>query len=74
MAQTAGLSRVDLLHGHPTRIVGLLVILAAGAVALLLWLAFSNHRSAERDTTRVIRQAVFVAAFLTAGVALFTGL
>jgi ABC-type transport system involved in multi-copper enzyme maturation permease subunit len=74
MAQTAGLSRVDLLHGHPTRIVGLLVVLAAGAVALLLWLAFSNHRSAERDTTRVIRQAVFVAAFVTAGVALFTGL
>lgn len=46
---------------------------AAALTVLLLRLAFVNHRSAERSSTRVWRQALTIAGALTLGVVLLSG-
>lgn len=52
----------------------LVVSLAVGWTALLLWLALQNHRSAERGAARVWRQAGWIAASVVAGFSLLTAL
>lgn len=49
----------------PTVLVPLLV---TGFIAIVLRFAFTNHRSADRPAARVWRQAIVMAAFVTAGV------
>jgi hypothetical protein len=46
--------------------------LAGGLLALLLWFAFRNHRSAERGASRVWWQAIWMAGYLVAGVSVMS--
>lgn len=76
VSQMTGLSKVGPLRGYVPRgaaalgAAALLVVLAAGLVVLLQTLAYRNHCSSDRSAARVIRQAILIAAFLTAGVVL----
>ena len=47
-------------------LVALLVVIA-GFVALLLWLGFQNHRTADRSVGRTATQIVLLAGYITAG-------
>ena len=42
-----------------------LYLLGAGLVALLLWLAFLNHRSADRSVARTSKQVLVLAGYIT---------
>jgi len=46
--------------------------LAGGLLALLLWFAFRNHRSAERGASRVWWQAIWMAGYLVTGVSVMS--
>jgi hypothetical protein len=76
VSQMIGLSSVGLLRGYVPRdaaaraAAALLVVLGTALIVLLLGLAYRNHCSADRNAARVIRQAILIAAFLTAGVVL----
>lgn len=50
-----------------------MLLLAAGLVALLLRYALINHRSAERNSSRILRQVAGIAGLLTFGVLLLAG-
>jgi preprotein translocase subunit SecG len=53
------------LGAHRTGLV--LVTVVAGFVALLLWLAYVNHRTADRSTSRVAKQVLAIAGYITVG-------
>ncbi len=38
--------------------------MGVGLVALLLWLAFLNHRTADRGATRIAKQVLVIAGYL----------
>jgi hypothetical protein len=44
------------------------LLLVAGFIGIVLRFAFTNHRSADRPAARVWRQAIVMAAYVTAGV------
>jgi hypothetical protein len=46
--------------------------LAGGLLALVLWFAFRNHRSAERGASRVWWQAIWMAGYLVTGVSVMS--
>ena len=46
--------------------------LAGGLLALVLWFAFRNHRSAERGASRVLWQAIWMAGYLVTGVSIMS--
>jgi hypothetical protein len=46
-----------------------LYALGGGLVALLLWLAFRNHRSADRGAARTAKQGLAIAGYIATGVA-----
>jgi hypothetical protein len=52
----------------------LLYAVGGGLVALLLWLAFRNHRSADRSAARTSKQVVAIASSVTVGVLILLGL
>jgi hypothetical protein len=47
---------------------------AVGLVALLLWLAFGNHRSADRRVARGFKQALAIASYITVGLSVLVAL
>jgi hypothetical protein len=51
---------------------GLFFSLAGGLLALLLWFAFRNHRSAERGSSRLWWQAIWMAGYLVTGVSIMS--
>lgn len=51
-----------------TRMPNLLMLLLTGFIAILLWFAFTNHRSADRPAAGVWRQVILMAAYVTAAV------
>jgi hypothetical protein len=44
-------------------------VLVGGFVALLLWLAFLNHRTADRSIDRISGQVVSIASYVATGLA-----
>jgi hypothetical protein len=48
----------------------LLVAIVAGFGALLLWLGFRNHRTADRSRGRIVQQALAIAGYITVGLTL----
>jgi len=47
----------------------LLLAVGGGLVALLLWLAFLNHRSADRSVARSSKQVLVIAGYISIGLA-----
>jgi MFS family permease len=60
------------LGAHRTGLV--LVTVAAGFVALLLWLAFVNHRTADRGMNRIVKQALAIAGYIAVGLTVLVAL
>jgi hypothetical protein len=61
-----------LLHGAPdARVLGWVTgVATAGIIALVLRLAFVNHRSSDRGARRPVAQAAIVAGAMTCAAAL----
>jgi hypothetical protein len=56
------------LHGWPHLEIDAVLLLCAiggGLVALLLWFAFLNHRSADRSVARTSKQVLTIAGYIT---------
>jgi hypothetical protein len=47
----------------------LLIAVVGGFVALLLWLAFVNHRTADRSVDRIAKQVLSIAGYVATGLA-----
>jgi uncharacterized membrane protein len=65
--------RLASVRGFVTINQDLTLVFGAGYGVMLLWLAFTNHRSAERSRARVARQAAAIAGALAAAVLLVAG-
>jgi hypothetical protein len=52
----------------------MLLPFGGGLVALLLWLAFCNHRSADRSAARTSKQALAIAGYMTVGLSVLVAL
>lgn len=45
----------------------LLIAIVGGFVALLVWLAFLNHRTADRSRSHIVKQGLTIAAYISVG-------
>ncbi len=53
----------------PLSVFVLLLSVVGGFVALLLWLAFLNHRTADRSVDRISKQVLSIAGYVATGLA-----
>jgi uncharacterized membrane protein len=53
----------------PFSVFFLLIAAVGGFVALLLWFAFLNHRTADRSVDRIARQVLTIGAYVATGLA-----